>query len=203
MRPATTGPAPEAGAPATVRSPLFMRVLGMLESRERPVVIDLGSATPELLDRLGPMHARLEVIDLPRALEAWHEPPDAEQPGQHFIDWLLPPGPRPADVVLAWDLPNYLPLPVFGRLMHEVARRCRRGALLHMLATYAHSRMPARPGRYVPEGYDALRCAPANAALIDAPRHSSEAIDAALQGMHMERAVLLRSGLQEMLFEVE
>lgn len=204
MRPATIGrDTADTGAHNPVRCPLFAQLVAGLETLGRPHVIDLGPACAALLERLAPMQGRLQVVDLPKALAQWQPHPDDPQPGRWFVDWLLPSGPRPADAVFAWDLPNYLPLDTTAALMRALAARCRRGALVHMLATYAHPDMPATPARYVPTGEDALLCESSGAPRIAAPRHTSMALDEAFVDLRPERAVLLKSGMQEMTFRVE
>ncbi len=204
MRPATIGrDSTSTGTQHPVRSPLFAQLLGWLEAMGRPQVIDLGQVCPALLERFATMSAWVQVVDLPHALAQWCAAPEDVNAGRWFVDWLLPPGPRPADAVLAWDLPNYLPLEVSAALMRALATRCRRGALVYMLATYAHPDMPATPGRYVPTGDDALLCESSATPRIAAPRHTSAALDEAFVDLRPERAVLLKNGMQEMTFRVD
>jgi len=203
MRPATIGRDPaSSGRQDPVRCPLFAQLMASLESLGRPHVIDLGPAGQALLERLAPMQARLQIVDLPNALAKWQPDPEDAHPQRWFLDWLMPPGPRPADAILAWDLPNYLPLEITAALMHALAARCRRGALVHLLATYAHPDMPATPGRYSPVGEDALRNERGTAPRISAPRYTSTALDEAFVDLRPERAVLLKNGMQEMTFRV-
>lgn len=204
MRPATIGRDPAGtGRQDPVRCPLFAQLMASLETLGRPHVIDLGPASCALLERLAPMQARLQVVDLPIALTQWQPDPEDADPGRWLTDWLMPPGPRPADAILAWDLPNYLPLEISAALMRALAARCRRGALVHLLATYAHPDMPATPGRYIPVGEDALLCESHTTSRIAAPRYTSTALDEAFVDLRPERAVLLKSGMQEMTFRVE
>lgn len=203
MRPATSArDSVSTGTQAPVRCPLFAQLMTGLETLDRPHVIDLGPACSALLERLSPMRAHLHVVDLPDAIAHWQPESDDDAPGRWFVDWLLPPGPRPADAVFAWDLPNYLPLDATAALMRALAARCRHGALVHMLATYAHPDMPATPRRYVPVGADGLLCGSTAAPQIAAPRYTSTALDEAFVDLQPERAVLLKNGLQEMTFRV-
>lgn len=105
---------------------------------------------------------------------------------------------RPADVVLAWDLFNYLDRERLRALGERLAARCRPGAILFaMLLT--GKEVPAEPGRYpirddrhLVYGVDAARRRPG-------PRYRPADVEAVLPGFSADRNFLLRHGVQEYL----
>lgn len=185
-----------AGEP--LRSPLFAGIVERLRSADRPVVLDLGPARSRTIELLQPRRARLYVADLPASLAD----PTGEAAAARF-EAMLPPAvdERPLDVVLCWDLWNYLSLPELGALMARVEARCRAGTLVHALFMYTHRQLPASPSVYLPCEDGRLECLASTTALRPAPRYSSEQLSDAMPGFRMEKALLLHSGMQELLLE--
>jgi hypothetical protein len=184
-----------------LRSPLFAGVLERLRAGSRWSVLDLGKVQPALVSLLQPLQCRLEVADLPAWLAAAGDLA-AARPDTLAIEAVLPPpGERPLDLVLCWDLLNYLPLPLLAALMEAVAARCRQGTAVHALMMYSHRRMPAAPGAYLPCEDGRLVYAPVNEQDCAAPRYSSEQLAARTPRYRTDRAMLLHSGMQELLLE--
>jgi hypothetical protein len=107
------------------------------------------------------------------------------------------------DLVLCWDLPNYLKLDALSGLMHEIGRRARPGALAHALIFYAARDMPEQPGRFVPTEDGELVDHSAPVGSIAAPRYSPEDLGKNMDRFVIDRARLLSNGMQEFLFRLE
>lgn len=108
----------------------------------------------------------------------------------------------PVDLVLCWDLPNYLTLKALSALMHAIGRRARPGALAHALICYAERDMQARPGRFIPSADGELVNHSVAGDVIAAPRYSPEDLARNMGQFAIDRARLLSNGMQEFLFQL-
>jgi len=188
----------------TFRAPLFERILNAEESARRQVVLDLGGPCQTLIDRFADTRpTRVEIADLVgygalsrlRLIESDEEagPPDWRQ-------FLPAPSLEPIDLILCWDLPNYMQLSSFTALCALLGRRAAPGCQLHMLIAYAKRDMPARPAQFTVREDGQLMHAVAADDMVPAPRYSPEALGAAVGGFKYERGVLLTNGNQEFVY---
>ena len=195
---------PQASA-AAFHAPLFHETVAGLNATERHVVLDLGAASTATLALLGRSRCRVEIADL--AHFGGLDKLNATQPGPSLAgvaDELLPTR-RPEDaidLVLCWDLPNYLTLDALSTLMTAIGQRSRPGALAHALIFYAGRDMPEHPGRLVPTADGELSDYSDPSAVIAAPRYSPEDLGKSMGRFAHERARLLSNGMQEFLFRL-
>jgi hypothetical protein len=183
-----------------VNAPLFRRLLESLSEERRSVVLDLGSARPEVVALLTPFRCRLDIADVADGLAGLDAEPDPALLREK-VDALLPPaGREPADIVLCWDLLNYLQRPALTALMAAVAERMRPGGFAHVLIVYSGTRMPASPSQFSPLPDGRLIETPTTDAPRNAPRYSSEDLRVSLRGFTAESVMLLKNGMQEFLF---
>ncbi|HEX7080005.1 MAG TPA: hypothetical protein VF329_03220 [Gammaproteobacteria bacterium] len=196
----SAAPETPAGAEA-LNAPLFGSLLERLRAVDRCVVLDLGAARTETIALFGQFRARLDIVDLGEGLQQL----DEAEPEflRERAEALLPVrGPEPADVVLCWDLLNYLNRPALTAVMAAVAERARPGALVHALIVYSSKKMSVKPGCFVPLDEQRLvNVAPVQGER-DAPRYSPEDLVNCMHGYTVERARLLRNGMQEFLFRL-
>lgn len=192
-------------SPAAFHAPLFHEVVSRRDADDRQVVLDLGAASTATLALLGQCRCRVEIVDLAhfggiRQLNA----ADHGAALTSIADALLPhPPPGEAfDLVLCWDLPNYLTLDALAGLMGAIRQRARPGALAHALVFYAQQDMQEHPGRFVPAADDELIDRSAPGATIAAPRYSPEALAMSMGHFAIDRARLLSNGMQEFLFQL-
>ena len=187
-------------APATLHVPLFKALVERIDPVRRFVVLDLGSAQTRTLAMFSGYRCRMEIADLGESLDALNAEREAAAL-QVLVDRLLPlPGGEPIDLVLCWDLLNYLERPALAAVMAGIARRARKGAFAHALIVYLEATMPARPGTYVPlEDYRLVNLAP-QPAQRPAPRYSPEDLKKCMPAFSIERGRLLANGVQEFLF---
>lgn len=195
-------PAKPSGA-EPLNAPLFASLIERLQAiEERCVVLDLGPARTETLALFGQLRARLDIVDLAEGLDQFE---GVEEPEllRERAERLLPP--RHGDgahVVLCWDLLNYLKRPALSAVMTAVAERARRGAFAHALIAYSSSKMSAKPGIFVPvDGQRLMNVAPPQPER-ESPRYSPEDLANCMHGYTVERARLLRNGMQEFLFRL-
>jgi hypothetical protein len=185
---------------APVNAPLFRRLVETLSDERRSVVLDLGSACPELVALLTPFRCRLEIADVAGGLADLDAEPDPALL-RDKVEALLPPGGNePLDIVLCWDLLNYLQRPALAALMAAIGARMRPGAFAHALIVYSSTRMSQRPGNFSPLPDGRLIETASTQAQRDAPRYSSDDLRQTLRGFTAESVMLLKNGMQEFLF---
>lgn len=203
---------PAAAAPGALprstsfKAPLLSKILEGSDPERREVVLDLGTPSGALLARLGSTRrCRVELADLAskHGVAALHEI-DALEDGDaadDAVNRLLPDqGDEPLDLVLCWDLPNYLTRAMLQRLFDAIALRAAPRCLLHMLIAYSKREMPSTPARYVPADDGQLAQICRNAAMSAAPRYSPEDLAFAVGQFRYERGVLLANGMQEFVY---
>ena len=188
--------------PEVFNAPLFGSIIDRVPEHQRWVVLDLGAACPQVISLFGGHHCRLDIADIASGLaqlDACDDPDDRRDVAEALL-----PAPRDecTDVVLCWDLPNYLRRESLAALMSRIARRGRPGTLLHTLICYSYPRMPVQPGHYVPQADGGLVNLTACEEMRDAPRYSPEDLNHCLRDFTVERAMLLGNGMQEFLFRL-
>jgi hypothetical protein len=185
-----------------LNAPLFHSLMQRLEGGGRWVVLDLGAARAATIRAFGRFRCRLDIVELADGLDRLNAEPDPRRLRQ-LVDTLLLPRSREAtDVVLCWDLINYLTQPALSAVMECIAARCKRGALAHGLIYYSAPRMPERPVCFVPADDHRLVNVAAPAAERPAPRYSPEDLARCMPRYTVERGRLLRNGMQEFLFRL-
>jgi hypothetical protein len=196
LRPAQPPASADAGG---VNAPLFRRLLELQNADRRAVVLDLGPARTETVALFSQFRCRLEFADLGDCCEQLNAETDPLLLLQ-VLDSLLPRRRQePTDIVLCWDILNYLRRPALQALMARVAMRSRPGTLAHALIAYSEPRMPARPDRYaaLPDGRLVIRHT--TGAECAAPRYTPEDLRHCLPDYTVESAMLLKNGMQEFL----
>jgi len=188
--------------PEALNAPLFHSIIERLDETGRLVVLDLGRARTETIRVFSGYRCRLEIGDIADGIDALNAEPDAKALREK-VEALLPAKRRePIDLVLCWDLLNYLSRPALAMLMDSVAARGRRGMLAHCLVFYSAPVMPTKPGCWVP--LDASQLINVQPAPADrkAPRYTPEDLGLCMPRYTVERARLLRNGMQEYLFRL-
>jgi hypothetical protein len=181
-----------------VNAPLFRRLLEQQSAERRAVVLDLGPARTETVALFSQFRCRLEFADLGDSYEQLNA--EAGPPPRELIESLLPRRRQePADIVLCWDLLNYLQQPALKACMARVAARSRPGTLVHALIAYSAPRMPARPDRYAPTADGQLLIRHTTGTECAAPRYTPEDLRHCLPDYRVESAMLLKNGMQEFL----
>jgi hypothetical protein len=183
-----------------INAPLFRGLMEHMLDDSRRVVLDLGPPRPETVATLGRFRCRLEMAGLAEELDSLNASADPDE-RRAALEALLPPRREEAiDVVLCWDLLNYLERPALSALMGQVVQRLRPGSLVHALIAYSTPRMPARPARIVPTEDHRLHYLALTAEEKASPRYSPDDLARCMPGLAVERAMLLKNGMQEFLF---
>ena len=190
----------EFAKPATFNAPLFRSVAERLDTGGRWVLLDLGAAHRQSVAFFNQYHCHLDVADLGEGLPELNAETD---PGRLELaaEALLPMRhDEPTDIVLCWDVLNYLERPALTAMISRLADRARPGTLVHALIVYSDKYMPAQPGNYIPLDDCTLFDLSAYHDERPAPRYTPVDLQACFKGYVMDRAVLLSNGMQEFLF---
>lgn len=192
----------EVGRPRPLNAPLFRSLMERMQEGGRSVVLDLGPAQPRTISLLSHFRCRLDIADIEEGLPGLREDTEPDLLGEK-IEALLPAKrEEPTDLVLCWDLLNYLTRPALKALMNCIAERGHPGMLAHALVAYSTTRMPAAPNRYAPTDDYSLSVTPVTGEQREAPRYTPEDLGQCLPRYRRERAMLLRNGMQEFLFRL-
>lgn len=191
--------------PEELNAPLFRLLLEQLEAPRRWVIFDLGAPSTPMLDLLSQHRCRIEIADLSGngAIEKLRAETEDPRLLEAAADVLPAPGKEPIDVVLAWDMLNYLEPAAVSAVMRTLAERSHPGTLAHGLIVYLEQSMPARPGRWVPTPDRHLHDRSNPAGEIPAPRYSPEDLGRLMAPFAIERGMLLGNGMQEFLFRLQ
>lgn len=200
--PAVTGAAGTAGVRGETSSPLFEALTGTLEESPRVAVLDLASATGSNIEFFTRFSCALHIADAVDALASLRAETDPETGrlqtahlGAEIARHLPEAGGGAFDLILAWDLLNYLEAPVFPAFAARLADLMQRGSRLHAFL-WSQPRMPSAPSRF--RILDAGRMAfAADGGTRECPRHTQRDLERHLPALSVQRSVLLRSGLQE------
>ena len=203
-RRASGGPhaAPGAIALEPLNAPLFHTLMQRLAAGGRWVVLDLGAAHSATIGSFSRFRCRLDIVDLATGLDALNGEVDARRIRQHAESLLPQRRSESTDIVLCWDLINYMNQPALAAFMECVALRCKRGALAHGLVYYSAREMPERPSTFVPVDDQHIAQHDVVPRARPAPRYTPEDLARCMPRYGVERGRLLRNGMQEFLFRL-
>jgi hypothetical protein len=185
-----------------LNAPLFHALMQRLEGGGRWIVLDLGAARADTIRAFGRFRCRLDIVDFAEGIDGLNYEADPRRLRQKIDALLLPQGREATDVVLCWDLINYLTPAALTAVMETIGARCKRGAFAHGLVYYSSPRMPERPGCFVPADDHRLVNTAAPGGDRSAPRYSPEDLARCMPRYTVERGRLLRNGMQEFLFRL-
>jgi hypothetical protein len=103
------------------------------------------------------------------------------------------------DVLLAWDLFNYLELSELETLMRRLSRWCNPGALLLALIS-SQPVIPAEPTVFRILDAERMLYETRSPATRRGPRHNPRDVLKAMMGFEVSSSFLLRNGIQEYVF---
>lgn len=194
----------EPAASHVLRVPLFGSLIERLDSDNRCVIMDLGPAQAATVAFFNSFRCRLDIIDLPSELERIDAAADPLLLKEQAESVLPTHRNEATDIVLCWDLLNYMQRPLLTAVMERVAVRLQPGSLVHALIVYSSRHMPVSPGNYFPGndsgGADYLVNMPVTTEVREAPQYTPETLLRCMPAYRVERAVLLSNGMQEFLF---
>lgn len=188
----------------SMRSPMLSDLLNSLSSEEYLEVLDIMPANQGMIDVFSCLNCKLHLPGCLAGLsEITTQKYDTPTKLHRAFTSLLGFYKRQRaslNVILLWDLPNYLDKPVMAALINYLSEHLHDNARLHF---YIHTRhlMPASPGRYtiVPGGE--VFSENTDDKTVESPLYFQEALQTLMQPFKVKRSMLLSGGLQEYVLE--
>ena len=140
--------------------------------------------------------------DLPLPAVAREEPEGEEIPETNWDRLLRLPECRSYDVILAWDLLNYLDLPSVAGLIRHLGYFCKPGAILFTLI-FDQKEMPEDITVYRIMDASHLGYEFGRSKTRACPRHQPRSLASVMNGFRVVNSFRLRSGIGEFLFIYE
>lgn len=185
-------PAPSVPLVHRHRSPGLLEVVTALRSDGQNSVLDLGPAITENLAFFADKVARMQIID---GLCRDESDGSIDSVSNTLSDLLLS-GVSTFDLVLAWDVLDYLSMERVSVVVDLLAQLCRPDARLHMIVSGTGT-MPDLPTRYRIIDGENLSYENATHDVVGAPTRTPGIVEKMLEGFRIEHCFVLRHGVHE------
>lgn len=161
-------------------------------------VLDLGPALGRNVQFLSAFISKLFVADLYSTIrsQAGRSALDRARMDRILIRDLPRPEEAPIDLILVWDLLDYLDREQIATLGRHLAKLCRRDSLVLILLSTLQT-MPELPGRYLMLDPETLRCENDSKRERRSPGYKEPDLERLMPAFEVETSFLLRSGIQE------
>ena len=195
----------EGGYPAELefKSPSVELIVERLREPGKHQILDLGAPANVNVEFFSQTPCRLWIEDLQRFLSEGRPSQDDDEEidiAGAVLDALAYDRGARFDLVVGWDLFNYMEPPTIEALVSQVSRSCRRGTLLFLIG-FTSTKIPNRPARVTIVANGRLRYTPmGDRFTIGNPRHSPISLEKMMPGFRLLHSFLLGEGLQEYLF---
>jgi hypothetical protein len=159
-------------------------------------VLDLGSAVSANVEYLSPFASKIQIVD---AIERDLRTDPAEGTGVcrlSSLRSLIDEHRKSFNLVLLWDVLNYLTPEQTERVITVVAELCLPSARLHAII-FATETMPEMPNRYRIIDGGRLAYEPTSTFLRGAPNLPPAIVEKLLKGFRIEHSFVLRHGVHE------
>jgi hypothetical protein len=183
-------------------SPVFAALIEIMGKGHKWGILDLGSARSANLEMLSKFRCRLFIEDaheLASALSG-NSAEDKAALVHWFEQWAGGVSAESIDVVIAWDIFNYLDSELCRTFVELLMPLLRPGAYIY-LSVYSQKDMPALPIRFTIIADDRLEYQPLSKATRPSPRFNQTDLKKRLPQFSIVKSVLLRNGMQEYLFK--
>lgn len=182
-----------------LRSGILPIVCRLIHEERGCNVVDLGSASTENCMRFSRSGARVYMDTSGGSLRS--KVLQSSELGTSDIDELLAYSPDAIDVLLFWDMLDYLSVDSIGRLMHRFGDVMRPGGLLYAMVSQQF-RIPVEPALIDVLEADRLRFqfGPLDR---EGPHYAPKQLEQWMPGFRIEKLYLMQNGVQEHLFLFE
>lgn len=191
-------PAAEQSSRYEINSPLLFGALQPLLHESRLTLLDLVPANADLLDYFSQYHCKLYLPDCQQELLNLSSIAEESLPVEDIIRYLSLSScqAEELDVILLWDLPNYLDRSILSALVQHLLPYVSQRTVIH---TYIHNRqhMPEHPAdfRLTPE--HTVSVTMTGDWNLASPMYYQELLNKTFAPFHIDRGMLLGNGLQE------
>lgn len=188
-----------------LRSPLLFGVLQSMDPDKRLNVLDLSPANPSLIDHFSDCHCKLFLPGCEDALltqEVDEEDDDISLLQKTERILKLPENTAAFDLILLWDLPNYLDKRLLQSLMKILSRYANKDSVLH---SYIHTRQT------IPNSPASFRFTPEQNVIVDitapwtatCPAYHQALLNKIMSPFMVNRGMLLANGFQEYILRIK
>ena len=187
------------------RSLLLKDLLPILQERDRKIhILDFSVVHPANIEFFtNSMLCKWYVAELDDWTQQAADNPsislESETEVQMDCSWFLPPTTK-LDLVLVWDLLDYLTTEQFKQWFKLLTRFCCKHSLMFALVSN-QSQMPKQSGRFKIRGPEHLQVVYPSHVKTESPRHSQTHLGKIMPGFAVRRSYLLQNGMQEYLLE--
>lgn len=177
----------------------FNTLLDFLRADGKHAILDLGQALGVNVDFWSRFPCRIYIEDFHRSYrEAIQSAPEAAR--ESLIADLLPIAAGTCfDIILAWDLLNYLNQEELNVLIRCLSRWCRPGTLLFALIA-AHAQIPAEPSTFRILDRERMIYEMHTQKTRPSPGYHPKDLARLLMPFEISSSFLLRNGIQEYVF---
>lgn len=183
-----------------MNSPLLFDVLESLSQTGYFQLLDIMPANTSLLDVLSSHHCKLFLPGCIKALmrlrTSEHDTPQKLQRALCQAFGFNRDTHVKLDLLLLWDLPNYLPNTILSALIEYLLPYTNNDARLHCYI-YTGQEMPDTPASYQFAARQKIWIELQSERTTSAPVHYQEALHKLLAPFVVQRSILLSNGLQE------
>ena len=177
-------------------SPALAEIFAAFDEDRRVRVLDLGSALPSNPQFYSAIASGIRIAHLLRGDDLEELRSEESNSFISILERLAPTDEEPFDLILVWDLLNYLVREQPAVLAHHLAAVSERGARIHAMI-FTSETMPAEPSRYVLGESGRLLYRPMTSSRIDAPNPPAAQVERWLDPFRITRSFLLRHGVRE------
>lgn len=179
-------------------------LLEPLRNEGKHHVLDLGPACGQNVTFFCGMRCKLYVADLYDALN--REPVSSGRRSHErsslFQRQLVIDREDHFDVIMAWDVLNYLKSNVLLEVFKQLRPFCGQGTLLHALI-WGQSEIPAVPMRFSVTDERHMAYDVCASSMRSGPRYTPREMERLMAGFRVSRSYLLRNGMQEYVFSLD
>jgi predicted TPR repeat methyltransferase len=174
-------------------------LLRFLRDDRKHTILDLGPALGANVEFWSRHQCRLHIEDFCRDFIARAAEENQESKNAIFADLLAFKEETNFDIVLTWDLFNYLDLAQLAGLARHVSRFCKTGAALFALIS-SQPDMPDQPTVFRILDTERMVYETRTQVTKPCPRHQPRDVARAMGPFQVSSSFLLRNGIQEYVF---
>jgi hypothetical protein len=182
-------------------SPVFASLIEIMSKERKWGILDLGPARAANLELLSRFRCRLFIEDMHELASALggKASEDKAALAHWFEQWAPGAGDESIDVVIAWDIFNYLDSDLCDAFIEQLIPLLKPSAYIYLIV-YSQKEMPAQPIPFKVVSGDKLEYQPPTPATRPSPRFNQTDLKKRLPRFDVVKSVLLRNGMQEYLF---
>jgi len=182
-----------------IRSPLLFGILQAIDPDTRISVLDLNQANSSLVDYFSHFRCKLLLPGSQHALQALEIEEEDDENSLRFKTeqcLVLPQDAGFVDLVLLWDLPNYLDKRLLQSVMAALTQYTDRNTILHTYV-HTHQTMPGTPANFHFTAEHQIQVDMTAAWTVTSPAYHQALLNKVLFPFQVDRGMLLANGLQE------